>query len=200
MKNSFAFLIIFHSLRILLATKWTAHYMPHKTIVIENVKIQGVSHSVCGRSSEMKSKSWALKEEVRPGEVCLSQVAGCPLRHPALGRHHHSTRCGDQVLLAMLSWPRLLLRALSEPSNPPSWLHWTLGRFGYCLTPPSGAIHSCFHLTRWPSQGHLIHFRCITTKSKAIIVLLPQSAHPQPLIPHLPPQHTPTAPTSLPYP
>ena len=70
--------------------------MPHnKTIVIENVKIKGVSHSVCGRSSEMKSKTWELKEEVQPGEVCLSQVARCPLRRPTPGRHHCSMHRGD---------------------------------------------------------------------------------------------------------
>ena len=76
--------------------------------------------------------------------------------------------------------------------------HWA--DLCYCLTPPSGAIHSCFHLIRWPSQGHLIHFRCIMTKSKALIVLLPQSAHLWPLILHLPPHHTCTAPSSLPHP
>ena len=76
--------------------------------------------------------------------------------------------------------------------------HWA--DLCYCPTPPSGAIHSCFHLARWPSQGHLIHFRCITTKSKLFIVFLPQSAHLRPLILHLPPQHTPTTPASLPPP
>lgn len=168
------------------------------------MKIQGVSHSVCGRSSEMKSKSWALKEEV---------LARRGVPEPGGWVFTEASSPGTPPPLHMLWWSDAFGNALLAEAPPVST---SLS----CLTHHHGFIrHWADLVIAWPSLwSHTLLFppdpvtfpRPLDSfqvhyllKPKAFIILLPQSAHPRPFfdsLGHLPPQHTPTAPASLPYP